>query len=100
MAEALHKQDHMLMTALSSRFMDFKEAVKSEHHEKIAKMESSAQSYLHEAAKENERKEKMYMSELAEAFGRINLQNEQNAASQNVQEQLHQANTHNAVHIQ
>ena len=42
--------------------MDFKETVKNKHREKIAKMESSAQSYIHEAAKESERKEKMYMS--------------------------------------
>ena len=69
--------------------MDFKEAVKNEHNEKIAKMESSAQNHIYEAAKENDRMEKMYVSELAEAFGKINLQNERNAEDQSIQEQLH-----------
>ena len=41
----------------------------------------------------------MCVSELAEAFDRINLQSEQNAASQSIQEQLHQAFMYNEVHI-
>ena len=74
MAEALRKQDHMLMTNLSTQFVDFKECVKTEHQERIDKLELSANYFMNEAAKENARKEKMYVSELAEAFGRINLQ--------------------------
>ena len=100
MAEALRKQDHMLMTSLSTQFVDFKECIKNEHQENIDRMELSAQNFVSEAAKENDRKEKMYVSELAEAFGRINLQNERNAEAQSVQEQLRQAYMHNELHVQ
>ena len=53
-----------------------------ELQEKIDRMELSAQNFINEAAKDNDRKEKMYMSELAEVFGRINLQTERNCESQ------------------
>ena len=95
MAEALRKQDHMLMTNLSTQFVDFKECVKTEHQERIDKLELSANYFMNEAAKENARKEKMCVSELAEAFGRINSQNERNAEAQCAQEQLRQAYANN-----
>ena len=59
MAEALRTQDHMLMTTLSTRFVDFKERIKNEHQEKIDRLELSAQSFVNEAAKENDRKERI-----------------------------------------
>ena len=51
MAEALRTQDHMLMTTLSTRFVNFKERIKHEHQEKIDRLELSAQNYVNEAAK-------------------------------------------------
>ena len=51
MAEALRKQDHMLMTSLSTQFVDFKECIKNEHQENIDRIELSAQNFVSEAAK-------------------------------------------------